>query len=215
MNVLIFGATGGTGRACVEQALARNWRLTALLREPARLPVADPGLNIVTGDVLQARSLPGAFADGPFDACICALGVFHSRPSTELSAGTANVIAALERARLERVVLISSLGTAESRDQGSLFVRIFTRTILRHVLADKARQEAALRASSLDFTILRPPQLLDAPGGERRVIWWHDEPPRDTRPAWKIARADVATFALDAIEHHRHSRSAVQLCWAR
>jgi len=215
MNLLVFGATGGTGRECVQQALARQWRVTAFVRDPARLDVAHARLGIVQGDVRDANTLSLAFAAARFDACISALGVYHSGPSVELSEGTRNVVAALERHDVMRLVLISTLGAAESRSQGSLFVKLYTRTLLRHVLADKARQEALVRASRLRYTILRPPQLVDAPAGHRPMVSWQAMRPRDADLSWKISRADVATFALDAIDLDRHVGAAVQLSWAR
>lgn len=71
MKLLIFGATGATGRHLVEQALSGGHWVTAFVREPARLGIADPSLNLVVGDVLQPASVDGAF--GRFDAVLCAL----------------------------------------------------------------------------------------------------------------------------------------------
>ena len=215
MNLLVFGATGGTGRACIEQALARGWRVTAFLRDPAKLQLEHPNLSLAVGDVLRASTIEHAYESSPFDACVCSLGVFHSRPSTELSDGTRNVIEALEARGPRRIVLISTLGTAESRAHGNLFVKFFTRIVLRHVLADKLRQEALLRNGTLDYTILRPPQLVDEAIGQHPVCWWGSDLPRDMQPLWKIARADVAAFARDAIERNCFVREAIQLSWRR
>ncbi len=155
-RIMVFGATGKTGTQIVRQALEAGHNVTAFVRNPTRLAISDPKLRVVTGDVLDAASVERGFAGG-CDAVISALGVFHREPRTELSRGTANVICAMQQHGIRRLVVVSSLGAGDSKGQGSLLARVLQSFLLKHVLADKDRQEAEIMASGLDWTILRPP----------------------------------------------------------
>jgi len=126
MRVLIFGATGGTGRQLVSQALQRGHEVSAFVRTPARLDIVDPRLRVVQGDVERAESIHGAV------------------PGHE--------------------AVLSALGVGETRGQlGPLYNWLFIPLLLRHAFADKERQEAIIRASSLDWTIVQPAALTNGP----------------------------------------------------
>jgi putative NADH-flavin reductase len=73
MNVLIFGATGGTGRALVEQALAQGHSVTAFARDPAKVRTTHASLRVVKGDVLNYDSVEAALRGQ--DAALSALGI--------------------------------------------------------------------------------------------------------------------------------------------
>ena len=102
-RVLVIGATGGTGRQLVEQALERGYEVTALVRNPAKLQITHPHLTIVTGDVLDYASVAAVMKDQ--DAVVSALG--HRRllvPSRVQSDGTRNVLRAMEEHGVQRFV---------------------------------------------------------------------------------------------------------------
>jgi uncharacterized protein YbjT (DUF2867 family) len=82
--------------------------------------------------------------------------------------------------------------------------------LLRHVLDDKTRQEQVLRDSGLDWTSLRPPQLTNDPTPREDIVLWTEKPPRQ-KLTWKVSRATVARYVLDAIQLGQHSRSAVNM----
>ena len=208
-RVLVFGATGPTGGEIVCQGLERGLDITAFVRNPARLEVVSPGLQTRTGDVLDAASVEAAMAEG-FDAVACALGMFHKQPETWLSDGTANIVAAMKKHGVPRIVVVSSLGAGDSRGQGNLLAKGLQKFLLRHVLDDKTRQEAVLRESGLDWSVLRPPQLTLDPVPRDDVVFWTGKPPK-TKLSWKVSRASVAKYLLDALLTGAHSRSAVNM----
>ena len=207
MNLLIVGATGGTGRQLVTQALDRGYRVTALVR---RLPREEspPGLTLAVGDVLDPASLDRAMLGK--EAVLSALG--HKRwlgPSHILSEGTRNLIAAMRRHGVYRFVCETALGISDSWWQMGLYYTLFVRpVILPFYFWDKVRQESVVRASNLDWTIVRPGVLTNGPKRGRyrhgaRVGHW----------LWtvRISRADVAAFMLDQLTDRRHVRATVGL----
>jgi len=72
VKLLVFGATGGTGRCLVQQALAQGHTVTAFAREPAKFHLVGDNLRVVRGDILQADSVEAAVAG--HDAVLSALG---------------------------------------------------------------------------------------------------------------------------------------------
>lgn len=207
MNLLIVGATGGTGQQLVLQALERGHRVTALVRRQ-RPGEQRPGLTTVLGDVLDPPALDGALQGQ--DAVLSALG--HKKwlgPSRILSDGTRNLIAAMNRHRVRRFVCETSLGISDAWWQMGLQYTLFVRpVILPFYFWDKTRQEAVIRASDIDWTIVRPGVLTNGP---RRGQYRHG--PRVGHWLWtvRVSRADVAAFMLDQLADRRYLRATVGL----
>jgi len=205
VKLLIVGATGGTGRQLVTQALERGHQVTALVR---KRPHADlgPGLTLLLGTVLDPESLDRAVLGQ--DAVLSALG--HKRwlgPTRILSDGTRNLMAAMDRQGVRRLVCETALGISDAWWQMGLYYTLFVRpVILPFYFWDKVRQEAVIRASDLEWTIVRPGVLTNGP---KRGRYRHG--PRAGHWLWsvRISRADVAAFMLDQLADHRYVRATV------
>jgi len=160
----------------------------------------------VLGDVLDPRSLDGAVRGQ--DAVLSALG--HKRwlgPTRILSDGTRNLIAAMANHGVRRFVCETSLGILDAWWQMGLYYTLFVRpVILPFYFWDKTRQEVVIRASDLDWTIVRPGALTNGP---MRGHYRHG--PRVGHWLWtvRISRADVAAFMLDQLTDGRYVRTAV------
>ncbi len=111
---------------------------------------------------------------------------------------------------IRRLVVVSSLGAGDSKGQGSLLARILQSFLLKHVLADKDRQEEAIKASGLDWTILRPPQLTDEPAIRDDLVVWSGAVTREKK-TWKVSRASVARAALEAVTGNKQLHAAVNI----
>ena len=205
MNLLVVGATGGTGQELVTQALERGHRVTALVRRPP-LDNPHPGLTVVLGNVLDPGSLERAVPGN--GAVLSALG--HKRwfgPTRILSQGTGNLIASMRRHGIRRLICETALGISDAWWQMGLYYTLFVRPfILPFYFRDKVRQEAVIRASDLDWTIVRPGGLTNGP---KRGRYRHG--PRVGHWLWtvRISRADVAAFMLDQLTDQRYVRAAV------
>ncbi len=160
-------------------------------------------LRVVRGDVLVAESLGAAVAGQ--EAVISALGSPNPRkPTTLLSAGTRNLVAAMERHGVRRFVCVTILGAGDSRRHATFFYRTFVlQFFVKPMLEDKERQEREIRQSNLDWIIVRPPRFTDEPArGDYRVI------PDARGVVGKVARADLAAFMLAQLEDDRYVRKA-------
>jgi putative NADH-flavin reductase len=196
MRITVFGATGGTGRHIVEQALDAGHEVTAVVRDPARLgvPAAD-GLTVVTAQ-LDDRAAVRRAVEGA-DAVVDTLGPPGTGPTTVRTDAASVIIAAMREAGVRRLVVVSAAG-AHTEGDGP-FIRFVVKPvlgyILRHAFADMRAMEATVRASGLDWTIVLPPQLTDGPrtGKVRRQV------DGNVRGSYRIARADLAAAVLQAV----------------
>lgn len=209
MKVLVLGATGGTGRLIVHDALEKGHSVVALVRSKARAPDL-PGADIIEGDACDEGALMRALEG--CDAVVSALGSGLSPFSAVslLTEATHALIPAMRRRGVSRLVCISALGVGDSRGHGGfVFDRLFLPLLLRHAYKDKGRQEAAIRASSLDWVIVRPGMLIDGPArGSVRAIG-----DLASVNGGKIARADVARFVVEQLATNTWLRQTPVLLW--
>ena len=196
MQILVIGGTRGTGREVVQQALERGHHVVALARNPSKVKIQHARLRVVEGDVMKPESLDAAMAN--VDGVVCALG--HKRwlgPSKILSEGTRNVVRAMEKHGVKRLVVETALGVGDSAGRLGIYYTLFTiPVILPFYWYDKGRQERVVRDSSLDWVIVRPGQLTN---GRKRGAYTHG--PRVGNYLWSvsISRADVADFMLNQL----------------
>lgn len=209
-RVLIVGATGGTGRQLVTQALERGYAVTALVRDPSRMQVEHPRLTLVQGDVLDAAAVAAAMRGQ--EAVLSALG--HKQffgPTRILSEGTRNILRVMDGHGVRRLVCTTSLGIGDSCGRlGLLYTLFVIPMILPFYFWDKARQERLIAASSAEWIIVRPGALTD---GDRRGRLRQGRGAGN--PLWtvRVSRADVAAFMLDQLESDTHLRSAPGVFW--
>ena len=169
MKLLVFGSTGGTGRELVAQALDQGHSVSAYARDPAKIKdLQHSSLKVVRGDVLDLPAVEDAVAGQ--EAIFSTIGAGAGR-TTLRQEGTRNIVEAMQRKGVKRLISLSSLGVGESRANLPFFTRyIVVGVFLRHAFADHESQEAVVRESSLDWTIVRPPHLKD---GLRTGVYHH------------------------------------------
>lgn len=204
MKIAIFGATGGTGRELVRQALERGHAVTAFVRDPARMAGGGEGLAVMVGDVRDAAAVARCVQGQ--DAVLCALGARDLRRTTVRATGTAHIIEGMKASGVQRLVVVSAMGVGASWDALSPVNKAFFATLLSSARADHEAQEAAVMNSGLDWTIVRPSGLVDTPGtGVYRV--GESVRARTSR----IPRADVAAMILDELAAGRLVGKAVTI----
>ena len=195
MRIVVFGANGGTGRLLTQQALDSGHEVVAVTRNPGQFPLAHPRLTVAEADVHDrpavARAVDGA------DAVLSTLGVpFTRRPISIYSAGVASIGAAMEQHGVTRVVVVSSAGTEPRRHEGAGFLMnrvmqpLVTATIGRTTYTDMRAMEAYLRDGELDWTVIRPSGLFDAPAVSRYELR------EDHADGVFTSRADLAASLL-------------------
>ncbi|TMM38065.1 MAG: NAD(P)-dependent oxidoreductase [Actinobacteria bacterium] len=207
-KLTIVAATGGIGRQLVDQALAAGHDLTAIVRNPDRLP---PGVRAVRADLATAD--PGALhpAVAGADAVLSGLGPRSRAEAGVTARGTRAVVEAMKATGVARIVVVSAapVGTVPSPgrphppryDPGDGFVlrhllSPLVKAALRGHYADLALMEDTLRDSGLDWTAIRPPRLTDGPvTGTYRTA-----EDRNLRRGVLISRADVAHLMLRVLD---------------
>jgi len=209
-RVLIVGATGGTGRQLVTQALERGYAVTALVRDSSRLQVDHPQLTVIQGDVLDAGCVEAAMRGQ--EAVLSALG--HKRyfyPTRILSEGTRNILRAMETQGVPRLVCETSLGIGDSAGRMGLYYTLFViPVILPFYFWDKTRQERMIAGSSVEWVIARPGALTD---GDKRGRSRHGRHVGSFLSTVRISRADVADFMLNQLTSDTYLRTAPGVCW--
>ncbi|HUL27752.1 MAG TPA: NAD(P)H-binding protein [Streptosporangiaceae bacterium] len=210
MKLTIVAATGGVGRELLGQALAAGHDVTAVVRNPGKLPAevrAAGKARTVVADLAAADPAALESAVAGADAVLSGLGPRSASDAGIASRGTRAVIAAMRAAGVRRIVVVSAapVGTVASarrpspprHDPGDgFFMRYlgspFARAAFGKVYADLAAMEDMLAGSGLDWTAVRPPRLTSKPlSGSYRTAAG-----RSVRGGWLVSRADVAHFML-------------------
>jgi putative NADH-flavin reductase len=207
MKLLVFGASGKTGREVVRQALARGYAVTAFVRQTSRLPIAHANLRLVAGEISNPEAIARVVAGQT--AVISTLGV--GQPMTHDQAvieGVRAIARAAEQASVERLLYLSFIGVHDSRDAAGFVLRQLATTLLRHEVADHEVKEAAIIASFVDWTIVRPPKLTN---GRLTAAYRVGEDIRARSPLPMMSRADVADFMLRQLTDAAFIRKAVRI----
>jgi len=204
-TIAVFGASGLTASECVYQALKNGHSVVGLTRNPSNLkipkgsggedvdkPLINDNLTMIGGDVTKKEDVMKVFEEGDIDGVVIALGGKTSDVGpTMLTDGTVNIIDAMKSKGVKRVSVVTSIGVGDSKDQAPFFFRILMATAMSKIFDDKNDQEDVVKASGLDYCLVRPGGLtVEPPTGIVNVI---------DGQAGSIARADVAEFCLDSI----------------
>jgi putative NADH-flavin reductase len=205
MNVAIFGSTGKTGIELVKQAIEQGHTVTAFVRDPARLAIENENLTYVTGDVFDASSVVKA-VEGQ-DAVVCALGAGSElKKTTVRTTGTINIINAMQTNNIKRLIVITAMGVGDSWNTLSTINKLFFATLLKSSRVDHETQEAAVKESGLDWTIVRPSGLTETP---RTGVY--DVGENILATTSKIARADIADLILKELDQNAMIGKAVTI----
>ncbi|MGQ0542533.1 MAG: NAD(P)-dependent oxidoreductase [Blastocatellia bacterium] len=207
MKLAIFGSTGGTGRELVKQALEHGHYVTAFARTPGKLDAKHEKLFVVQGDVLNLAAVEQAVIGQ--DAVICVLGA--GRKGNIRSDGTRNIILAMEKTGIRRLICQSSLGVGDSRANLNFWWKhVMFGMLLRPAYSDHVRQEEFVKQSDLDWTIVRPAAFTEGPRtGEYR----HGFSASDKAVTLKISCADVADFLINQLTDDKYLRKTPGLSY--
>jgi len=210
MKIVIFGASGGTGRELVRQGLAQGHEVTVFVRNPTAFTGGDK-LRVVVGDARDAKAVAQAIPGQ--NAVLSALGGTLSDDSL-LPESMRHIVAAMKPAGVRRIIVLGASGVwpgAAKRlsSVAQLFLRVIQATVLKKAFQAQRAMQMLLQASDTDWTVVQPPRLLNAPGrGQYRVDG-------EALPAGgtTIARADVASFMLAQLTSREWVTKAPFIAW--
>lgn len=199
MRISVFGASGGIGTEVVRQSLAAGDEVIAVLRTAASLAVEPSDrLTVMRAQVTDPKAIAPAVE--ATDSVVSALGPRRRDVVRICSQGTASVITAMRSVGVQRLLVVSAGGAFI--DEGDDF---FSRTIIKPLIVqrlfrdgfvDLRVMEGEVRASGLNWTIVRPPRLLNRPhtGRYRTAV------DRNVKGGYQISRADVADAIRRALK---------------
>jgi putative NADH-flavin reductase len=200
MKIAVLGANGGTGVEVLKQGLERGHSMVALVRRPESIELQHPNLTVKSVNAYETASVANGLRGA--DAVVSSIGgggLFSSRKAAGLLSGTAkHIIAAAQQENVRRVIALSSVGVVVDPHEGFVYRHVIKR-ILDPYYVDMKQMEDMYFKSGLDFTLVRPPLILDKPlTGIYRVQ--ADGLGIVTR-GYRLARADLAHFILGELEH--------------
>ncbi len=196
MKLAVFGATGRTGRPLVEQALERGHEVVAFVRDPSKLGVDHGRLAVTEGDVTDPAAVDRAVAGA--DAVLSVIGRGKDSPEGMQTAATENIVAAMQKHGVRRLVSLTGAGVRDPRDEPKLFDRGITallRLLQREVLEDAEGHARVIEKSGLDWVVVRGPMLTE---GEKKGAYRVGYVGKNS--GTRISRADVADFMLRQVE---------------
>jgi putative NADH-flavin reductase len=202
MKLLLIGATRGIGLQVLQQALAKDHFATVLVRSPQKFSLENERMQVIEGDICDSEAVERA-TEGQ-EAVISSIGIMPTRkPVKVFSTGMQNVLGAMEKNAVKRLVAVTGIGAGDSRGHGGFFYdKLFQPLLLKTIYEDKDREEALIRGSALDWIIVRPGFLNNGPvTGEYRIL-------TDLAgvKAGRISRADVAHFILEQLYESEYFR---------
>jgi len=197
MKIAVIGASGRTGIITVYQALDKGYEVNAFARKAYNVTIRHPKIRMIEGDVLDYPKVKEA-VEG-VDAVIVTLGMDKNKPLRTFSDGTTNIIKAMKECGVKRLICMSSAGIL-GNDTHPVFGKIIIPLFLNHIYADKREQMKIIQESGLEWIIIRPPRLTQAPktGNYQRT---------EGRPGTRsIPRNDVADFMLKLLTNKKYDR---------
>lgn len=197
--VLIFGATGRTGRYLVERALSEGHTVTAFVRDPYALSVRHPRLHLLEGDVLSPEAVDKAMHGQR--VVLSALGFSGRRGSASLVKATENIVTAMQRYRVNRFICLAPPPAREGWARRGLLGKLLAPFLQKSAAPDWEQQLSFMLGSRLEWVQVRPTRLTDEParGSYQVSVGWAEVPEG-------ISRADVATFMLEQLQSRRFVR---------
>lgn len=210
MKLVIFGATGGTGQALLEQALDLGYDVTAAVRTPAKVTLKHDRLHVTQADVTDAEAVSSAVRGQ--EAVLSALGVSDFRPfakaTSVYSGGTRTILDAMKSADVRRFIGVTSAGVNNDPNEPLLY-RLLLKPLLRGPYRDMQRMEEDVKASGLEWTLVRPVRLTDGPRTGRYRVTPENRP----KGGRTISRSDIADFMLAALDQSDYLNRAVVVAY--
>jgi putative NADH-flavin reductase len=196
-KIALLGASGQTGQQFLIQALAKGYSVKALVRNPEKITQKSPNLTLIKGDILNQNDVNQCL-EGT-DIVVSLFGRVKDSPDWLQANGTQNLLNAMQKHKIERIISLSGGGLPFPEKDEPKFVDKLIRTIMKiatpKILNDAIKHAEELRKSGLKWTIVRGPRLTNDPQvGQYRIGWV------GVNGSTKISRADLADFLVKQLE---------------
>lgn len=201
MKLVIFGASSATGKLLVEKALAAGHEVIAFVRDESKLGNISGKFKQICGDALNPAQVEAAVQDS--QAVLSTLGP-RGKPAVMVAESTKNIVSAMEKHQVRRLVVVSVAGIAVPQDRRSFnLISVLIKLLLKDVFRDRENQLAVLDASKVEWIAVRVPRLTDElPTGSVQAFFGNPS------PSMKVTRADLADFMLRQLTEDQWLRQA-------
>ncbi len=204
MKIVIFGSTGRTGLPLVQQALEAGHQVTAYLRDPNKLTIEHPNLRVIQGDIKDPSSLEKAVFGQ--DAVLSTLGAVPGGAKDIMTVAARGIIAAMKKSGVQRLITLTGAGVAQPGDQPkgiNKLISFMLMLLAKEVQLDAAEHVRLVRASSLDWTVVRVPMLTNAPSSGNLKVGMVG-----INDGMRIGRSEVSAFMLKTLETGAHIKAS-------
>lgn len=207
MKVVVFGATGGTGCEVVKQALEAGHDVSAVARRPSAITIQHEHLKVLQGDVLMPETVTQAMIGQ--DAVVFAVGAVDRSPTKIYSVGVMNVLLAMRDVKIQRLICISASGL----DPGVLIQKLIAKPLLwwlfKHGYTDMSYMEIIVKASGMNWTVIRPPRLTDKARTGNYKVAVNEQ----LSNGWLLSRADLADYIVKHLHDPATYRTLVEIAY--
>jgi putative NADH-flavin reductase len=202
MKLILFGASGATGHELVKQALEKGYQVTGFVRDPVKMKISHSKLELIVGDVANDH-LVGDAINGK-DAVFSTLGAASPfKYDQSVVIGISNIVNAMMKSGVNRLIYMSAINVKESRKQAGLLIRVLAPLLLRLETAGHEAREKIIRASPLQWTLVRSAGLTN---GMRTGIYRSGTDISANGIVATISRADVADFMMSQLNNDQYIR---------
>lgn len=208
MKIVIFGATGLSGKVILKEALSKKHQVTVLVRNANDVKIQDKNLTVVQGSVLDRNTVNEVLKNQ--DAVIQSLGVGgkgNGKPTTFVSDANKIIIEEMEKTNVKRYIAMSNIGAGNSY---AFMPWIFRKLILPYfmkwlqvIVDDKNRMEPMIMSSNLDWTIVRSAGMTEKPAKGRVNASLDGKGLKFT-----ITLTDLARFMVSQLDDKKYIKKA-------
>ena len=205
MKLAIFGATGETGKQLVKLALEKGNKVIAYVRTPSKLNINHECLTIIHGELNEKTAIE--YAVSGVDAVISVLGPRGGSKSKPITQGMQNIILAMEKNNVRRLIISSTLSLSDPDDLPDFKSRVLinlVKIINRAAYEEIINVGKVVRSSNLDWTIIRLPLLNNNPKSGKVKVGYLGK----KEVGLKISRADIADFMLKQVQDTKYIQKA-------
>jgi len=200
-RIALFGATGQTGSLFLKKAIEEGYSVSALVRNPKKLPFNHENLKVIQGDVLNQTEVDKTIKGS--DLVVSLFGHVKGSPEWLQTDGTKNIVKAMKSEGIEKIISLSGGGLPFPEKDEPKFadkaIRFIMKIAVPKILNDAIEHHKVLEESGLKWVIVRAPRLTnDEPKGKYRVGWV------GVNASTKIARADLADFILAQVKDDQY-----------
>ena len=208
MKVVIFGATGFSGKAILDKTLKQGYEVTILVRDKTKIKINHENLTVIEGNVMNTKTIALLLSNK--DAVIQCLGIGgkgDGKPNSFVSDATKLIVEEMEKQGCRRLIALSNVGAGNSIAFQPWF---FTKVILPYfmkwlqvIIDDKNRMEPIIMNSKLDWTIVRCPNIVD------KIAQGNSNATLDGKGLkLSVTLGDMATFVVNQLSDTTFSRQA-------